>query len=300
MPTLLFEAEGGFTDGVISYLSGAGAPGGDGLTQDEAAVGSRYVDNAVPVTYQKMTAGTGTDKWAVEVSAGEKIVEDVNQTAHGFVVGYWVYLTSTGFAKADASDVDLSDTIGVVESVIDVDNFAIVTSGFSDVTFTGTTGNALFLDQSTVAGATITKPETGVQKNLGFIKDNKIFIGIDITIDISDDEAPGVPLVIVTSVTTIQAIDSLIIDDENAGLWLLEASTSTGRFAGLYSVIHDGFGASDATAVSLVSFGIHSIGTAITGLGIGATLSGSGVTQALDLTVVSTASVDVRVRRIAA
>lgn len=298
MPTLIFEAEGGFTDGVISYLSGIGAPGGDGLTQDDAAKGSRYIDINVPLTYQKITAGTGTDKWAVEVAAGEKVVESIEQTAHGFGVGNWAYLTSTGFAKADASDVDLSDAIGVIESVADVNNFTIVTSGFSDVTFNGTTGNALFLDQSTVAGATITKPETGVQKNLGFIKDNKIFIAIDITIDISDDDAPSVPLVIVTSVTTIQAVDSLVVDDENAALWLLEASSSNGRFTGLYSIIHNGFGASDATATSLLPFGTHSIGAAITGLAIGVALTGSGVTQMLDLTVVSTSSVDVRVRRL--
>lgn len=299
MATQLFEIEGGFSDGKVSYLSGVGAPGGDGKVQDEANVGSRYIDSTVPISYQKILPGIGTNKWAVEVSAN-KVVELITQVAHGFLVGQWVYQDVSGFVLADASDVNKSDVIGIVEEVLTVDQFKMVTQGFSDVAFTGITSNALFLSQTVVGGATIQKPESGVQKNLGFIRDNKIFVAIDITIDISDTAAPAVPLVIVTTVTTIQTIDSILVDEDEVVQWLLVATSSLGRFSSIYKAMHDGIGALDASQVSLVSYGVQNVGATIAGLGIGVSLTGSGISQAMQLTVVSTDAVDVRVRIIAA
>lgn len=60
----LFRVEGGLSDGVISYLSGTGAPGGDASYQDEAGVGSYYSETAMGDTYKKTAAGAGTDKWS--------------------------------------------------------------------------------------------------------------------------------------------------------------------------------------------------------------------------------------------
>ena len=298
MALVLFEVGGGFRDqNGVSYLSGTGAPGSTTFTE-EASIGSKYVDIAVPITYEKIAAGSGTDKWAVQVSdSAPKLLETINQTAHGFSVGEWLYLTSTGYAKADGSDVTKSDAIGVVESVVDVDNFDIVTSGMSDVSFTSTTGNALFLNQSVVGGATTTKPETGVQKNLGFVRDNKIFVAIDITVDISDDSAPSVPLVVVSDVTTIEVVDSISVDESEGVDWRVVASFGSNKEANYVHAIHNGTSSSDANTVQHSVASTVSIGT-ITGLALGVSLSGSGLTQELNLTVVSTDSVNVRVRRL--
>lgn len=63
MAIRLFEALGGITDGNVSYLSGAGVPGGDGSYQDAALVGSYYTDTTSGATYKKVTAGAGTSNW---------------------------------------------------------------------------------------------------------------------------------------------------------------------------------------------------------------------------------------------
>ena len=71
MAQRLFRTAGGFTDGAISYLSGAGAPGGDAGVQDAAGVGSKYGDTAAGDEYIKITAGAGTDKWRRQASYAE-------------------------------------------------------------------------------------------------------------------------------------------------------------------------------------------------------------------------------------
>lgn len=59
----LFRVDGGISDGNVSYLSGAGAPGADSSFEDAASVGSYYSDTSSGDTYKKTAAGSGTDKW---------------------------------------------------------------------------------------------------------------------------------------------------------------------------------------------------------------------------------------------
>ena len=64
MSLQLFRVQGGVSDGNISYLSGATAPGGDASYQDNAGVGSYYSHTGTGHTYKKISAGAGADKWA--------------------------------------------------------------------------------------------------------------------------------------------------------------------------------------------------------------------------------------------
>lgn len=57
----LFEVFGGFTDGNISYLSGAGLP--SGIDADNAGRGSTWSDTLTGDKYHKVTPGAGAANW---------------------------------------------------------------------------------------------------------------------------------------------------------------------------------------------------------------------------------------------
>jgi len=302
MALKLFQVEGGFEDGNISYLSGAGAPGGDTSYQDDANVGSVYEDTVSLAKYRKILAGTGADKWAVAVSASDSSSKEINQVAHGLVAGDWIYADSAGgFAKAQADDANTSDAIGIVDSVADVDNFTMVTAGYSTVADASTNGSALFLDQATAGAHTVTKPSVGVQKNLGFASEGLVFVAIDITIEISADDAPGVPLIITTGVTTIQTADSILVDDKFAAAWMLtvDDDANAKRYTAMIMAGHNGTTLADATQADFQSgFELDfPENDGPLGLAIGVGLSGSGAAQQMDLQVAATNSVTVRARR---
>lgn len=299
MARQLHTMPGGFSDDNIYYLSGSGAPGGDTSYQDNAPVGSKYVDNSVTpaLNYEKTVAGTGIDKWSLVVSKSASSTQEVSQTAHGFVVGDWLYRSSGSYAKAQSDDPNTSDVVGIVSEVGDANTFTICTSGFSGVTGTEVDGSALFLSDSVAGGDTDTKPSSGVQKNLGFIVGTEIFVAIGISIELSTDEAPGVPLIVTNSVTTIQTVASLNVDNDEGAVWMLIATSATGRYMSMIMATHNGF-AGDATDAECNEFGIIEAGTAISGLAYGVSVSGAGPTQAVNLTVVSTDSVNVAVRQV--
>jgi hypothetical protein len=54
----------------------------------------------------------------------------ITQTAHGFVVGNWVYANGSNYALTDADAVSSINSIGVVTAVTGVNTFTITTSGF--------------------------------------------------------------------------------------------------------------------------------------------------------------------------
>lgn len=300
MAQQLHSMPGGFTDENISYLSGSGAPGGDGSFQDAAPIGSKYTDISVTpaANYEKTAAGAGAGNWTLVVSKSESTTQEVTQASHGFVAGDWLYRNSGGsYAKAQADDPNTSDVIGMVTAVEDVNTFTICTHGFSGVNGTEADGSALFLSNTTAGADTDTKPTTGVQKNLGFIVGTEIFVGIGISIELSTDEAPGVPLIVTSAVTTIQNVASVKTQEDEAAMWVVCATSADGRYVSQIMATHDGFGA-DATDAECNEFGILEAGNEVTGLAYGVAVNGTGAAQTMDLTVVSTTSVDVSVRQV--
>lgn len=294
MAKRLFEVEGGFSDGLIHYLSGTGLPGTTTVT-DEAPVGSRYFASD-GIIWRKATAGTGSDKWLREVKS-EKMEKTITQTAHGFVQGDWLYRDSGGsYVKGQANDPATSDVVGVVESVVDANNFTLVTAGFTEITSAEADGSPLFLSTDTAGAHTITKPSTGVQKNLGYVIDGVIFVGIGISVEIATDEIPGVPLYLTTEVTTLQTVAQIETPVAPSVMWLVTATSATGRFTCVVVATHDGNGA-DATEAQWTMQSILEAGAAIADLAFAVTLTGTGAAQVMALTAVSTSSVDVNVRQ---
>jgi len=303
MARQLFQVEGGYSDGNISYLSGAGAPGGDASFQDAAPVGSIYEDTTSLAKYRKITAGTGTAMWKLAVSASDSTSREVNQVAHGLAVGNWVIVDSAnGYIKAQANDPFTSDVVGIVTVVSDVDNFTLVTAGYTEITSVETNGSAIFLDQAVAGAHTITKPGVGVQKNLGLIVEGLVFVAINITIEISPDDAPGVPWVIVDGITTLTSADSVLVDDKGGCAWAVQVDDNTNkiRYACVINAAHDGNSIDDATEASHSEYGIITLPSSAAdpaGLAIGVGLVGAGATQEMQLQIASTNAVSIRARR---
>ena len=294
----LQQVEGGYSDGNISYLSGAGAPGGDTSYQDDAPVGSVYEDSTGLAKYRKVTVGTGTDKWAVSVASSDS----VTQVSHGLVAGNWVYAGAAGYLLALGDDPATSDAIGIVDSVIDANNFVLITSGFSTIANVSTNGSPLYLDQSTAGSHTNNEPNIGILKPLGFAVDGLIFVSMGYTIEINDQEPPGVPLIVETAVTTLQMVDSVLCDDNGGVAWLIEVSDDANslRYVGQVMAGHNGTTTADATEADYQEFGCMDfpVETPIAGLAIGVGLSGTDVTQAMELQIATTNSCIVSARRI--
>lgn len=292
----LFEVEGGYSDGNIHYLSGAGAPSSTTFLND-APVGSVYEDSVNFDTYKKVTDTDSASDWKILVNSSKVVREEV-QANHGFVVGDWIYRDAGGlYVKGLADSIDTADVIGVVESVADLNTFTVVSSGWSDVTSTENEGSALFLSDLTAGAATAVKPSFGVQKNLGYVIDGKVFVGIDLSIEIATSEAPAVPLIVTDNITTIQTVAQLLTQEDHGALWVLQASSASGRYSSLVHANHDGFGA-DATMANWCESAVVEAGAEIAGLGIGMSVSGTGATQTMNLTVVATDPVDVSVRQV--
>ena len=299
MAIKLFEVEGGFSDGNIHYLSGTGAPGGDAGPQDVAPVGSQYVNSSAvpPVNYTKRVAGAGAGNWALLVKS-DRVSKEFTQTAHGLSAGDWIYRDASGaFLQAQADDPNTSDVVGVVETVGDANTFTLVSHGFTDLAFSATDGAALFLSTDTAGSASLTKPIEGVQKNLGFVLDGLIFVGIGLSVEISTTEAPAVPLIVTDNITTIQSVASVETQVADGALWVITATSATGRYQSVISFTHDGI-SGDATDTSWTEFAITTAGSVIAGLALGMSLTGTGAAQTANVTVVATDEVDVALRQI--
>lgn len=286
--TQLFQVEGGYSDGNIHYLSDSGTPGGTTFT-DNAPVGSMYTNTSTGVRHRKVESGSGSDKWRIEVK-NEKVINEITQTGHGLSVGDLVYFDGS-YKAAQADSTDTADVIGIVNEVRDTDTFDIVTSGYSDVSTSESDGAALFLSQDTAGAITTTKPETGIQKNIGVAIGGIVFIAIDITVDVSEADAPNVPLIVTETVTSQVVADDVPTSDVNGVVWMVTAASTSdsGKLVELISATHDGSNANHS------QFSLVDAGDSINGLSYGVGINSGN----MELTVVSTEEVNVAVRRIA-
>lgn len=94
-------------------------------------------------------------------SSGTSI--DLNQTSHGFAVGDVIYSNSGTFTKAIATSAAAAEVIGIVDSVVDTDNFSIITAGKIDGLAGLTAGTVYFLSPSSAGSVTATEPSTAGQ-----------------------------------------------------------------------------------------------------------------------------------------
>ena len=89
--------------------------------------------------------------------------KSITQTAHGFVVGDWVYLSAAStYSKADADLAASFDTVGVVTTVVDANTFSLATEGY--VTgLSGLTAATRYYLSTTAGAITSTKPSSNIK-----------------------------------------------------------------------------------------------------------------------------------------
>lgn len=102
---VLFNSPVGFADANISYLSGAGAPGGDTSYQDAAPRGSHFQETVTGYSYIKSTAGAGTDKWQKLATS-----DDLNSLVTGISWREPVAITDFSYTSKDAAKAALEGT----------------------------------------------------------------------------------------------------------------------------------------------------------------------------------------------
>ena len=104
--------------------------------------------------------------------------------------------------------------------------------------------------------------------------------------------------------STPVVLDSVLVDDFDAAHWLIvayETATPAKKIASEIFAVHNGTVLADATAVDHTRYGeVKTVGTPpkITGYTLSVVLAGTGVTQTMDLMVVSTTSVMVKAIRV--
>jgi hypothetical protein len=104
------------------------------------------------------------------------------------------------------------------------------------------------------------------------------------------------------AVTTAATVDSVLVDNVDAVEWLVtctQASAPANKFTVKIIALHDGSTGADATEVDWNEFARLTTGSTISGLDFNVTLTGTAGAQAMNLRVNSTASVNVKIIRIA-
>ena len=150
-----------------------------------ANVGDKYTDLTTGITYTK-NAGSGNTGWSA-VLTGNNVTSNtttVNKTTHGFVVGDVLRISTTDnvYVKAQANSLINSQIVGIVTSVIDVNNYVLTTDGFITSGVPTNTSNTLYYLSPSVAGTlTTTAPTTNGQVVKPFLiviaSGTKAFIG---------------------------------------------------------------------------------------------------------------------------
>ena len=91
----------------------------------------------------------------------------VNQAAHGFVVGNVIRISALGYALAQADTVlNSAGVVGIVNAVVDTDNFVFQYGGIVTVLAGLTQGETYYLDSAVAGGYTATEPTTVDQVDL--------------------------------------------------------------------------------------------------------------------------------------
>jgi hypothetical protein len=116
--------------------------------------GSYITANITVDAYGRLTAAsTGS-------STSTGVGTTVTQTAHGFSVGKAIYFDGTNYDLALANSTAKAEVIGVVESVIDVNNFVFISVGIITGLSGLTAGNVGWLSDVTAGLITNTIPTT--------------------------------------------------------------------------------------------------------------------------------------------
>ncbi len=106
----------------------------------------------------KVSALSNNSNWIdYTTGGGEAIKKRYTQTGHGFSLGNVVSFDGSNYIKGIASAGNIYEFLGLVSSVIDVNNFVITYAGFIDLTsITGLSANTTYYVSPSIAGALTT------------------------------------------------------------------------------------------------------------------------------------------------
>jgi hypothetical protein len=121
--------------------SGSGGSGYSGISGFSGAPGSG-------------AGGSGYSGYSGYSGSGSSSSRTITQNLHGLIVGNIVRFDGIDYIKAQADIPDNADVIGIVSTIIDVNRFVLITSGYVNGLVGLTTGLPYFLSR-TVAGALV-------------------------------------------------------------------------------------------------------------------------------------------------
>ena len=123
---------------------------------EKASTGLTYPDTNGKLFYKSYGSNP------IELTSGLSIREQITQSSHGFTAGQVLYFNGTTYALAQSNAVVTAETIGIVESVVDTNNFIIVYNGRINVASASwTPGTVYYLSASTAGALANTEPSTG-------------------------------------------------------------------------------------------------------------------------------------------
>jgi hypothetical protein len=91
---------------------------------------------------------------------GDTFITVINQPAHGFTAGQVVFFNGTDYQLANATNAGEAEVIGLVESVVNANNFNLLFGGMTDGLTGLTPGGVYFLSDTVDGELTLVEPST--------------------------------------------------------------------------------------------------------------------------------------------
>lgn len=323
--------------GKSSILSDNGAPGGDSSFQDASTLGSLFLRMDVPTLYIKTASANSTTDWTklTTGSSGTVITPaNVADTTHYATVAaattaYDSANIIDGVSITNGMRVLLTDLGTGAETAYTITGTTGSWTLTEDITFAPAAGDEIYITSGTnfggdiftydgttwnlQSGSTILNELAYIRSFVGksavgnvmptFSSNNFVTNGTSLETSIGAIDAGLQPFgqsPASNNITTTTTVDSVNCRAYDCILWIVKAvnhvAPSNKQTVQIFAV-HDGTSTVDAANVDYNLSSVLTVGTPPSGLGYSVVLNGTGSSQTMNLQIVSTTAVDVKVVR---